>query len=84
MRTDTGFEGVKLICLRRIGIIVSMCDLMISGDSIMRMYSVLIAFARRTGEGRVRDCNRSGNNEGSSGNRISFGTFAMILARAIR
>ena len=57
---------------------------MISGDSITMTYNVLMAFARNTGDGSLRDRSKRGNNEGSSGRRISFGMLAIIFDNAIR
>jgi hypothetical protein len=55
IRTDGGFAVERGICVRRTGIRVSRFSDMISGDSMTMTYSVLMAFARRVGEGRERD-----------------------------
>lgn len=73
-----------MIWFVRIGIIISICEDIISGDSITMTYKVLIAFARRTGEGRLKDWSRRGSSEGSSGRRISLGMLDIIFDNAIR
>jgi hypothetical protein len=84
IRTFAGFEEDNSICWRRLGIICSRCVDIISGDSITMTYKVSMMFARNTGEGRWRDCRRSGRREGNSGRRISLGILAIIFDKAMR